>query len=173
MYGGKKLPSLKLSPSREDQWSIQGIAIKFLVIILTRKLQTTLNNFSDNSRFSNLNVSKCQLLRTLRSRVFPFPLPFTSVWMMLGGFTLFLDFPPPRPVILRNSSVFKTLESSSRKNEGLCSGRPWFFSPSPSCQDPHGVMGGGEQPDPPGPCNTFCLPSAPSPLVAACGESFA
>lgn len=83
MYGGAgvgwgELPSLKFYQSQEDQWSVQGIVIEFLVIILTGKLKTNLNTFSNNTRFSNLKISKCQLFKTLHSLVFPFPFPLTS-----------------------------------------------------------------------------------------------
>lgn len=108
---GKKLPSLKLYPSREDQWSIQGIVIKFLVIILTKKkMQTTLNNSSDNSRFPKPDISKCHLFKTLHSLVFPYPLqsPVNSVHFV---WSLFFFFFPSLSVILRNSSGLKTLRS--------------------------------------------------------------
>lgn len=140
MCGGEKLPSLKLYPSQEDQWSIQWIVIKFLVIILTKKMQTNINNFSANLRFSRRDISKCQLFKTLHSCVFPSPLPFTSEWMMLRGFppflVLFFFSSSLLSVILRNSSVLKMLQSSSRKTEGLHSGRPWLFSPSTTPSSP-------------------------------------
>lgn len=103
MYGWKKkIASLKLCTSQENQWNIQRIVIKFFVIILTRTLQTNFSNLSDNTRLKTIKNDNS--FKTLLSL---FSLPFTSTWWMLGGFASFLVLPH------LPASLFVTLSNSS------------------------------------------------------------
>lgn len=184
MYREKKLPPLKLYPSWKQQWSMQGIVIKFLVILLIQQenceqISTILQIVQSfpNCTFQNFNCLKVCIPMCF----LPPPLHqwMNDGWGFLSISSLFVFFlsSPLLSVTLRNSSVLKALQSSSRKSEGLRSGNLGCFpqallpaAPSlTSCQDPHEVMAGEQQPDTPNHSNTSSLPTAPSLLVAGIG----